>query len=87
MQRMGVQSLVWEDSTCGEAAKPVCPKSSKPQLLKPMRLEPVLHKRSHRGEKSQALQLEKAGSIKDPAQPNMFKNSFFKQFLYASYCS
>ena len=66
MQGTRVQALVQEDPTCREATKPVrhnywaCalePTSHNywahmPQLLKPMRLEPVLpNKRSHRNEK------------------------------------
>ena len=66
MQGTRVQALVWEDPTCRGATKPVChndwacalePVSHNywahvPQLLKPTRLEPVLHnKRSHRNEK------------------------------------
>ena len=62
-----VQSLVWEDPTCHVPAKPVChiywawalePVSHNywahtVQLLKPTRLEPMLHnKRSHCNEKS-----------------------------------
>ena len=63
MQGTRVQSLVWEDPACHGATKPVrhnywaCalePMSHnywahKLQLLKPARLEPVIHnKRSHR---------------------------------------
>ena len=66
MQGSWVQPLVWEDPICHGATKPVChnywawavePASHnywacEPQLLKPARLEPVLHnKRSHRSEK------------------------------------
>ena len=66
MQGTGVRALVWEDPTCREATKPVhhnywaCalePTSHNYwahvlQLLKPARLEPVLHnKRSHCSEK------------------------------------
>ena len=50
-----VQALVREDPTCCGATKPVCHNywACEPQLLKPARLEPVLHnKRSHRNEKS-----------------------------------
>ena len=53
-----VQSLVREDPTCRGATKPVCQllslrsRAHKPKLLKPERLEPVLHnKRSHLDEK------------------------------------
>ena len=66
MQGTRVRSLVQEDSTCHGVTKPMChnywawalePMShnywtSVPQLLKPVRLEPVLrNKRSHRNEK------------------------------------
>ena len=66
MQGTRVRALVWEDPTCCGAAKPVrhnywaCalePVSHNywahvPQLLKPERLDPVLHnKRIHRSEK------------------------------------
>ena len=65
MQETQVRALVQEDPTCRGATKPTrhnywaCalePTSHnywahKPQLLKPKRLEPVLHKRSHRHEK------------------------------------
>ena len=66
MQGTRVRSLVQEDPTCRGTTKPVChnywactlePVSHNswalvPQLLKPARLEPVLHnKRSHRSEK------------------------------------
>ena len=66
MQRTQVQALVWEDLTCRGATKPVrrnywaCalePASHNywarvPQLLKPARLQLVLHnKRSQRNEK------------------------------------
>ena len=66
MQGTQVRSLVVEDPTCHRATNPVhhnywaCalePTSHNywarmPQLLKPMRLEPVLHsKRSHRNDK------------------------------------
>ena len=49
-----VQSLVWEDPTCRGATKPVRHNylAHAPQLLKPARLEPVLHNnRRHRNEK------------------------------------
>ena len=66
MQGTQVRALVWEDPTCRGATKPVrhnywaCtlePASHnywarEPQLLKPMRLEPMLrNKRSHLNEK------------------------------------
>ena len=65
MQGTQVWALVQEDPTCCRATKPVrhnywdCalqPASHSywarvPQLLKPARLEPTLHKRSHRKEK------------------------------------
>ena len=68
-----VQDLVWEDLTCSGAAKPVRHNywtwalepanhnwwAHAPQLLKPARLEPVLHnKRSHRNEKPAHLNEE-----------------------------
>ena len=71
MQETRVRALDREDPTCRGATKPVrhsywaCtlePTSHNywahvPQLLKPVRLEPVLHdKRSHRNEKTHALQ-------------------------------
>ena len=43
LQGTWVQSLVWEDSTCHKATKPV-----QPQVRKPMCLEPMHHKKSHR---------------------------------------
>ena len=54
MQGTQVRALVWEDPTCRRATKPVRHNywARVPQLLKPMRLEPVLrNKRSHRSEK------------------------------------
>ena len=66
LQGTQVQALVQEDPTCRGATKPVChnyrahapqllslcSRARKPQLLKPARLEPLLHnKRSHRSEK------------------------------------
>ena len=66
MQGTRVESLVWEDPTCRGATEPMrhsywaCaldPASYNywahaPQLLKPVRLEPVLrNKRSHRNKK------------------------------------
>ena len=83
VQRTWVRALVREDPTCCGATKPVChnywacalePASHNywayvPQLLKPIRLEPVLrNKRSHHNEKPMhcnsrpcSPQLEKAG--------------------------
>ena len=55
MQGKWVPSLVQEDPTCCGATKPLHHNywAHVPQLLKPMRLEPVLHnKRSHHNEKS-----------------------------------
>ena len=58
-----VLSLVWEDSTCRGATKPM------PQLLEPEPLDPVLFdKRNHssekpahcKGEETRLVQLEKA---------------------------
>ena len=46
MQRTRVLSLVWEDFTCPRQLKP-----ARLPLLKPVHLEPVLHKRSHHNEK------------------------------------
>ena len=66
-EELACQSLIWEDSTCHGASKPVChnywacalePGSCSywahmPQVLKPVCLEPVLYnKRNHRNEKS-----------------------------------
>ena len=54
MQGTRVRALVREDPTCYKATKPVCHNywARVLQLLKPLRLEPVLHnKRSHRKEK------------------------------------
>ena len=65
MQGTRVRALVREDPTCHRAVKPVrrnywaCAlepvscnyRGRGPQLLKPARLEPVLHKRSHCSEK------------------------------------
>ena len=53
MQGTLVESLVWEDSTCRGATKPMCHIYWAPmlQLLKPMHLEPSLYKRSHGNEK------------------------------------
>ena len=79
MQGTRVRALVWEDPTCHRTTKPVrhnywaCAlepashnyRACVPQLLKPVRLEPVLRsKRSHRSEKPVhrspcSLQLEK----------------------------
>ena len=46
-------SLIWEDSTCFRATKPMCHNcwACMPQVLKPVHLEPVLHKRIHCNEK------------------------------------
>ena len=49
-----VRALVWEDPTCRGATKPASHNywACVPQLLKPVRLEPILrNKRSHRSEK------------------------------------
>ena len=45
MQGTQVRVLVWEDPTCRGATKPVSHNywARVPQLLKPTRLEPVLH--------------------------------------------
>ena len=54
MQGTRAQSLVWEDSTCQGATKPLHHNywAHMLQLLKPMSLEPVVHnKRSHCNEK------------------------------------
>ena len=54
MRGTWVQALVREDPTCRGATKPVrhSYRAHMPQLLKPLRLEPVLcNKRSHRNEK------------------------------------
>ena len=54
MQGTWVQTLVQEDPTCCRATKPASHnyRTHVPQLLKPVRLEPVLrNKRSHRNEK------------------------------------
>ena len=52
MQGTWVQSLVWEDTTCCGATKPVC-RNCQPQLLKLICLEPVLqNRRSHSNEKA-----------------------------------
>ena len=87
MQETWVRALVREDPTCRGATKPVrhnywaCalePASHNywahvPQLLKPVRLEPVLRsKRSHRGEKP-------ACDNKDPTQPKINKLINFKK--------
>ena len=49
MQQTQVGLLIWEDSRCHGENKPVHYnyKAHEPQALKPKRLEPVLHKRSH----------------------------------------
>ena len=87
MQGTQIRSLVREDPTCRGATKPVrhnywaCalePASHNywahvPQLLKPVHLEPVLHKRSHRATARNgphSTQLEKTPrSNEDPTQP------------------
>ena len=54
MQGTRVQALVREDPTCHRATKPMRHNywAHVPQLLKPVRLEPMLHnKRSHCSEK------------------------------------
>ena len=54
MQGTQIQALVWDDPTCHGATKPMSHNywAHVPQLLKPMRLEPMLrNKRSHRNEK------------------------------------
>ena len=54
MQGTRVWALVQEDPTCRGATKPVGHNywACEPQLLKPTRLEPMLHnKRGHRDEK------------------------------------
>ena len=59
MQGTRVRALIQEDPTCRGATKPIrqnywslCSSTHEPQLLKPTRLEPMLHnKRSHRNEK------------------------------------
>ena len=98
MQGTQVWALVWEDPTCRRATKPVrhncwaCalePASHKywarvPQLLRPVRLEPVLHsKRSRRNEKPahhneewtplSTTREEPARSNEDPMQPKIKK--------------
>ena len=95
MQGTRVRSLVREDPTCRRATKPVhncwaCalePMSHNywarmPQLLKPVHLEPTLHKRSHRNEKPAHLNeeypplvatRESPRSNKDPKQPKINK--------------
>ena len=95
MQQTRVRALVREDPTCRGATKPVCHNywacaleplghnywARVPQLLKPMRLEPVLrNKRSHAmrsprtATKSspRSLQLEKARMQQQ--KPNAAKN-------------
>ena len=53
MKGIRVRPLVREDRTCCRATKPVCHSywALVPQLRKLMRLEPLLHKRSHHNEK------------------------------------
>ena len=83
MQGTRVRALVWEDPPCRGATKPRRHNYwvHVPQLLKPMRLEPVLrNKRSHHGEKPCTLtksspcspQLEKARAQQQ--RPNTAKN-------------
>ena len=99
MQGTQVRALVREDPTCRRATKPVrqnywaCAREPAshnywahvPQLLKPARLEPVLHnKRSHRNEKPahrdeeypRSPQLEKAHT--QQRRPNAAKNKINK---------
>ena len=67
MQGTRVRALVWEDPTCCGATEPVRHnyQACIPQLLKPARLEPVLHnKRSHHNEKA-------VRSNEDPMQPKI----------------
>ena len=55
MQGKRVRALVQEDPTCRGATKPLRRNywAHVPQLLKPVRLEPVLHnKRGHHNEKT-----------------------------------
>ena len=70
MQGTQVLSLVQEDSTCCGASK-----ARVPQLLRPMRLEPVLcNKRSHCNEKPALCNWRKpAHSNKDPVQQQQQK--------------
>ena len=102
IQGTQVWALVWEDPTCCGATEPMCynywtcalePTSHKywahvPQLLKPMRLEPVLlNKRSHRNEKPsphtksgpRLPQLEKAHA--QQWRPNAAKNKWINKFI------
>ena len=81
MQGTRVRALAWEDPTCRGATKSVSHNywARVPQLLKPMHLEPVLHKRSHRNEKPvhrksspRSPQLEKART--QQWKPNAAKN-------------
>ena len=53
MQETQVRALVREDPTCRGATKPASHNylAHVPQLLKPARLEPVLHNKSHDSEK------------------------------------
>jgi len=53
MQGTWVQSLVWEDSTCHGATKPVCQKyCAQCSATEPVHLEPMLcNKGSHHSEK------------------------------------
>ena len=81
-----VRSLVWEEPTCHEAAKPVghnCwspwSRALEPQVLKLVRLEPV-----HHSEESYLNWRKQAHSRKDPEQPKIntymiFKKHFLKK--------
>ena len=54
MERTQVQSLVWDDPTCGKATKTASHSylTHTPQLLKPVCLGPMTHnKRSHCNER------------------------------------
>ena len=69
MQGTRVRSLVQEDPTSRGATKPMCDNywAHMPQLLKPVRLEPVLrNKRSHSNEKP-------AHHNEDPRSPQLEK--------------
>ena len=80
MQGTRVRSQVWEDPTCRGATKPLHHNYwvHAPQLVKPTRLEPVLHnKRSHRSEKPCTT------NNTDPMQPNFFLK--YKKKILAMY--
>ena len=88
MQGTRVRALVQEDPTCRGATKPMRHNywAHVPQLLKPARLEPVLHnKRSHDNEKPvhhnkewpRSPQLEKAHV--QQRRPNTAKNKEIKK--------